>query len=361
MILWVIENFVSSEEVSGALNIFRYITFRSVLAALLSFLLVAYLMPYFIRFMRTGAIGQQVRDDGPETHFAKKGTPTMGGLLIVGSVCLVSFLFCRWQHMGVWTVLFCFLSTALLGFFDDYLKLAKKNSKGVSFRTKMIVLSTISVVTVWMALHLVEMDPLIRFPFFKNLEVSIGPLFYFWGFLVIVGSSNAVNLTDGLDGLAIVPVMTTALVVLVLCYVVGHFSFSRYLQYEYLAGAGEISVIMASAIGAGLGFLWYNSHPAEVFMGDVGSLSLGSLLASSSLLIHQELLLFIAGFLFVMEALSVMIQVGFYKRTKRRVFKMAPLHHHFELSGWPEPKVIVRFWILSIIFALAALSTLKIR
>jgi len=285
----------------------------------------------------------------------------MGGVLIVWSVTLVAVLFCRLNQISVWILLTSFVSAGFLGFIDDYLKLKKKNSKGVSSSIKMLFLGLLSVIVVYWAVHTNIIDPSIHFPFFKELAIPIGLWFYLWGFLVIAGASNAVNLTDGLDGLAVVPVMTTAFVFVVMSYVSGHALFSEYLQFPTLVGAGELSVMLSGVVGAGLGFLWFNAHPAEVFMGDVGSLSLGALLGTASLLIHQEIVLFIAGFLFVMEAVSVILQVGFYKFSKKRIFKMAPLHHHFELAGWAEPKVIVRFWILSIIFAVVALTTLKLR
>jgi phospho-N-acetylmuramoyl-pentapeptide-transferase len=285
----------------------------------------------------------------------------MGGVLIVLAVVLVTLLFGRWDQLSVWIATLVFVFAGVVGFADDYLKLRWKNSKGVSFRVKMLTLTLIALGAAHFGLELGLIDSRIYFPFFKELSLEIGSLYYVWAFVVIVGTSNAVNLTDGLDGLAIVPVMTTALVLGVIAYVAGHALFSHYLQFPFLSGAGELSIMMLAMIGAGLGFLWYNAHPAQIFMGDVGSLSLGAGLGVTALMINQELVLFIAGFLFVMEAVSVMVQVGFYKSTKKRVLRMAPLHHHFELSGWPESKVIVRFWILSILFAVLALATLKIR
>ncbi len=342
-------------------NLFRYITFRSLLAALAAFLIVFFGMKPFIRLLSRARAGQPVRDDGPKSHLSKKGTPTMGGVLMVWAVTLVAVLLCRLDNPQIWIVLLSFVSAASLGFADDFLKLSKKNSKGVSSKIKMLVLGLISLCVVRAALEFNVIEPQIYFPFFKGLSLNIGSWFYLWGFLVIVGCSNAVNLTDGLDGLAIVPVMTTAVVLMVIAYASGHALFANYLQLNPLPGAGEISVVMAAIIGAGLGFLWFNAHPAEIFMGDVGSLALGTVLGVSALLIHQEIVLLMAGFLFVIEALSVILQVAFYKSSKKRVFKMAPLHHHFELAGWPESKVIVRFWILSILFAVIALTTLKLR
>lgn len=272
-----------------------------------------------------------------------------------------SLLFCRLDHNAVWICLAALLSFGAVGFADDYLKLTKKNTKGVSFRGKMLSLGLFSVlITLW-AVQAQEINTIIQVPFFKNVALDVGWWFFLWGFIVMNGSANAVNLTDGLDGLAIVPILTTSFVLLVTSYVSGHAVFAHYLQFPFVPGTGELAIMLASVVGVGLGFLWYNAFPAQVFMGDVGSLSLGGLLGAVALVTHKELVLCIAGFLFVMEALSVMIQVGYYKRTKKRVFKMAPLHHHFELSGWPESKVIARFWIIAILFALLALSTLKIR
>lgn len=342
-------------------NLFRYITFRALLAALASFLLVSFLMPCLIRLLQKKKMGQMVRDDGPQSHLQKQGTPTMGGVLILLSVALVGILFGRWQSEGLWIVLCVFVGAGALGFWDDFSKFRQKNSKGVSFRVKMLTLSGLALLAAYFGMQWGVVETKIYFPFFKDFALEVGWLYYIWAFAVIVGSSNAVNLTDGLDGLAIVPVMTTALVLGVVAYVSGHALFSHYLQFPFLSGAGELTVVMTAIIGGGLGFLWYNAHPAQIFMGDVGSLSLGAALGATALVIHQELVLFIAGFLFVMEAGSVMIQVGTYKSRKKRVFRMAPLHHHFELGGWPEPKVIVRFWILSILFAVLALTTLKIR
>lgn len=358
MILFILQNYFPDWIVT---NLFRYISFRALLSALIAFIFVVVFMPRFVRFFHRLKTGQIVRDDGPQTHLKKTGTPTMGGLLIVWAVVLVSSLFCRLSQPGVLIILVSFVATAGLGFADDYLKLAKKNTKGVSSRLKILVLACISTGTIFWALQLGLIESKIYVPFFKDISLWVGPWFYLWGFFVIAGASNSVNLTDGLDGLAIVPVMTTSVVFILISYVSGHALFSEYLQFRTLPGAGEYGIILSGVLGAGLGFLWFNSHPAEVFMGDVGSLSLGALLATISLLLHQEMVLLIAGFIFVMEAISVMLQVGFYKSTKKRVFRMAPIHHHFELLGWAESKVIVRFWILSIIFAVLALTTLKLR
>jgi phospho-N-acetylmuramoyl-pentapeptide-transferase len=342
-------------------NLFHYISFRALLAAIVAFVLTMWLMPKLIRYLSSRSVKQMIRDDGPQSHLKKVGTPTMGGLMMLIGILVSAFLFCRLDVPSVWIALGVLVSFGAVGFIDDYLKLSKKNTKGVSFRAKMISLGLLSVFATIAALQYGGIHPEVYLPFFKTVSIDLGFGFLIWGFLILCGSSNAVNLTDGLDGLAIVPVMTTAGVLLVTSYISGHAVFANYLQFHYLPGAGELSIIMSSVIGVGLGFLWFNAHPAEVFMGDVGSLSLGGLLSIVALLTQKEFIFLMAGFLFVLEALSVMAQVGSFKLRKKRVFKMAPIHHHFELSGWPESKVIVRFWILSILFAFVALSTLKIR
>jgi phospho-N-acetylmuramoyl-pentapeptide-transferase len=358
MILSLVHEFFGDRSIA---NLFRYISFRALLAAIISFSIVVIFMPGVIRWLKRMAIGQVVRDDGPKTHLKKTGTPTMGGILMVVGIAVSSLLLCRLDSWFVWISLFSLLSFGAVGFSDDFLKLTKKNPKGVSFRAKMISMGLLSLAVAFLLLQTKMIEAKVVVPFFKDVAIPLGLAYYIWSFFVINGAANAVNLTDGLDGLAIVPIMTTAAVLLVTSYVTGHKVFAEYLQFQYIAGSGELVVILASVIGVGLGFLWYNAHPATVFMGDVGSLSLGGLLGAVSLMTHKEIVLLIAGMLFVMEAVSVMLQVGSYKTRGKRVFKMAPLHHHFELAGWPESKVIVRFWILSILFALAALTTLKIR
>lgn len=341
-------------------NIFRYISFRCLVAAGLGFVISMILMPRFIAFLRSRSVRQMIRDDGPQSHLKKVGTPTMGGIVMLVGILVSSLLLCR-PEPSVWISLLSLVSFGAVGFVDDWLKFSKKNTKGVSFRGKMLSLGALSILITYLAMDWAHVDGSVHFPFLKNLHLALGAWFYVWGFLVLCGSSNAVNITDGLDGLAIVPVMTSAFVLLITSYVTGHAVFANYLQFDLISGSGELSVIMASVIGVGLGFLWFNGHPAEIFMGDVGSLALGALLSTVALLTGKELVFLMAGFLFVIEALSVMIQVGYFKMTKKRVFKMAPIHHHFELSGWPESKVIVRFWIFSILLAFVALSALKIR
>lgn len=342
-------------------NLFHYISFRALMSALLAFVLTMFLMPRLIAYLTSRSVQQMIRDDGPQSHLKKVGTPTMGGLMMLLGILVSSLLFCRLDIPSVWISLGVLVSFGIVGFLDDYLKLSKKNTKGVSFRAKMLSLGLLSILATIACLQYAGIKPEVFVPFFKTLSIDLGFYFLIWGFLLLCGSSNAVNLTDGLDGLAIVPIMTTAAVLLITSYISGHAGFATYLQFHYLPGAGELSIIMASVIGVGLGFLWFNSHPAQVFMGDVGSLSLGGLLSVVAMLTQKEFIFLMAGLLFVIEALSVMAQVGFFKWKKRRIFKMAPIHHHFELSGWPESKVIVRFWIISILFAFVALSALKIR
>lgn len=358
MLLYLLHSVFGTE---GLSNLFRYISFRSILAAGLSFLFVVLLMPRLIRWLQRMAVGQVVRDDGPQTHLKKAGTPTMGGILMVLGIAFTTILLCPLENRFIWIALFGLLSFGFVGFMDDFLKLTKRNSKGVSFRAKMISMGLLSIVIGALIVEWAGVEAKLVLPFLKNFSLHLGPFFLVWAFFVINGSANAVNLTDGLDGLAIVPIMTTAFVLLVTSYVSGHAIFATYLFFDFIPGTGELAIVLAAVMGTGLGFLWYNSHPASIFMGDVGSLSLGGLLGTIALITHKELVLLIAGMVFVIEALSVILQVGSFKSRGKRVFKMAPLHHHFELSGWPESKVIVRFWILSILFALFALTTLKIR
>lgn len=348
--------------VFGGFNVFRYITFRSICGALTAFLIVLLLGNLFIRAMRRFQIGQVVRDDGPETHLAKQGVPTMGGLLILGAITLSTVLWARFDHSLVWLCLFITLFYGGIGSLDDLRKIKKKNSKGLSARGK-LVLQVIgaSVVGLFIYLH-PGFDGSLSFPFVKHFRPDLGVFYIVFAVLVIVGSSNAVNLTDGLDGLAAGPTVVTAAVYLVFSYLAGHVVLAQYLQLPYVPGSGELTIFSATIIGACLGFLWFNAYPAQMFMGDVGSLALGGALGSIAIIIKQEFLLAIVGGVFVMEALSVIMQVGYFKMTHgKRIFLMAPFHHHFEKKGWHEPKVVVRFWIVSIILGLFAIATLKLR
>lgn len=346
----------------SALNVFRYITFRSIGGAVTAFLIVLVLGPLFIRTMRRFQIGQVVRDDGPETHLAKQGVPTMGGLLILTAITLGTLLWARLDNSLVWLGLFITLFYGCVGSVDDIQKIKKKNSKGLSARGKLILqIIGATVVGLYIYLH-PGFDGHLALPFLKNIQPDLGWFYIVFAILVIVGSSNAVNLTDGLDGLAAGPTVVTAAVYLVFSYLAGHVVLAEYLQLPYVAGSGELSIFCGTIFGACLGFLWFNAYPAQMFMGDVGSLALGGALGAIAIIIKQEFLLAIVGGVFVMEALSVIIQVGYFKLTHgKRIFLMAPFHHHFEKKGWHEPKVVIRFWIVSIILGLVALATLKLR
>ncbi|NRA65753.1 MAG: phospho-N-acetylmuramoyl-pentapeptide-transferase [Pseudobacteriovorax sp.] len=344
----------------SGLNVTRYITFRSG-AALLSALFISFLLsPWFIKKLKNRQIGQQVRNDGPESHFSKAGTPTMGGGLILFATLLPALLWMDWGNPLLWCVSLITFGYGLIGFFDDYLKISKKNSKGLSGKKKLIFQFLLAGITCFI-FYSSHGNGELRFPFFKDLYIDLGWGYVPFGMFVIVGASNAVNLTDGLDGLAIGPVMTTAACFAILSYVAGHIKIAEYLQIPYLAGTGELAIFCSCLVGAGMGFLWYNTYPAQVFMGDVGSLPLGGALGTIAVLTKNEFLLAIIGGIFVVEAVSVITQVTSFKLTGKRVFRMAPIHHHFELKGWPEPRVIVRFWIISIILAIIGLMSLKLR
>lgn len=345
----------------GALNVTRYITFRA-MVSLLSALIISFIFsPWFIRKLKVKQIGQVVRDDGPMSHFSKAGTPTMGGGLIILAVIIPCLLWMDWLNHFLWLSLAIFAGYGLLGFWDDYSKISKKNTKGVSGKGKLSW--QIGIATFACTFHYFygSETGVVGFPFFKDLNMPLGILYIPFGVFIIVGASNAVNLTDGLDGLAIGPVMISAACFAILAYVSGNYFMSEYLHFPFVKGSGELTIFAASIVGAGMGFLWYNTYPAQVFMGDVGSLPLGGALGALAVFSKHELLLAIIGGIFVLEAVSVITQVGSYKLTGKRVFRMAPIHHHFELKGWPEPKVIVRFWIISIVLAMVGLLSLKIR
>lgn len=343
-------------------NVLRYLTFRSMMAFFVALVLVLWLQPLFIRWFKNRQLGQPIRDDGPQRHLVKQGTPTMGGLVVVLSVALSTLLFADLTNLYVWTVVALMLSYAGLGFVDDYRKVMGRNSKGVSAATKLSWQLLIAFVAVnVLLLFTSDFSTTITLPFFKNVGYDLGYWFVPFAVLVIVGCSNAVNLTDGLDGLVIGPVMTVAFAYGIFAYVVGHSSFAVYLQLPYVAGSGDLSIFAAAIVAGGLGFLWYNSFPASVFMGDVGSLALGGALGMLAIITKQELVLPIAGGVFVIEALSVIAQVTSFKLTGKRVLKMAPIHHHFELQGVDEPKIIVRLWIVSIVLAIVSIATLKLR
>jgi phospho-N-acetylmuramoyl-pentapeptide-transferase len=347
-----------------ALRVFQYLSFRSILATLTALFFGLYLGPKTIDWLRKMQIGQMIRDDGPQSHLSKAGTPTMGGILILFSMTVSTLLWGDLTQSNLWLLLSVTWGFGLLGWFDDYRKLVLKNSKGVSPRGKLLVQTLIALVAAFY-LYLHATAPIqtqLVVPFFKEVYINLGWCFPILAFLVIVGSSNAVNLTDGLDGLAILPIVLVSGALGIFSYVAGHSIYAHYLSIPYVPNTGEITVFCASIVGAGLGFLWYNSYPAQIFMGDVGSLSLGAAIGLIAVLVRQELILVLMGGLFVIETLSVILQVGYFKYTGgKRLFKMAPLHHHFELKGWTEPKVIVRFWIITVILVLCGLATLKLR
>lgn len=342
-------------------NLFRYITFRTVIAFLIATVLSIIWGKYFINFMKRKQFGQIIRDDGPESHFKKKGTPTMGGVFMLGSIFATTLICGNFFSMPLQITLGVTFSYFLLGFYDDYLKVLKKDTKGVSAKGKLAW----QFVTAGIALYIMVSQNIINtqvfIPFLKAPILDLGYWYILFGSIVIVGFSNAVNLTDGLDGLAIGPIMVSAAAMGLITYVTGHKEFSQYLYLPYFEGMGELTVLTAAIIGAGIGFLWYNSYPAQIFMGDVGSLSLGGTLGTIAVLAKSEFLFVVIGGIFVIEALSVIIQVASFKTRGVRVFKMAPIHHHFEKIGWPETKVTVRFWIISVCLAILALSTLKTR
>jgi phospho-N-acetylmuramoyl-pentapeptide-transferase len=345
-------------------NVFTYITLRVVLAALTALAISFIVGPAMIRKLTMYKIGQAVRDDGPQTHLVKSGTPTMGGALILVSVAITTLLWADLRNRYVWICLLTTLGFGIVGWVDDWRKVVHRNPKGLSARTKFFWQSVIAIAAVsylaWNA-KLPQQTELIV-PFFKTIAIPLGTLgFVILGYFVVVGTSNAVNLTDGLDGLAIMPTVMIASALAVFAYVTGHAVFSRYLGFPLITGASELAVLCGAMAGAGLAFLWFNAYPAEVFMGDVGALALGAALGMVALVVRQEIVLLIMGGVFVVETLSVVIQVASFKLTGKRVFRMAPLHHHYELKGWKENQVVVRFWIITMMLVLFGLSTLKLR
>tara|TARA_R110000796_G_scaffold45616_9_gene110281 strand:- start:5884 stop:6966 length:1083 start_codon:yes stop_codon:yes gene_type:complete len=345
-------------------NLFRYITFRAG-GAFLTALIFGFLFgqPLIDVLRKRQGKGQPIRDDGPEGHFVKAGTPTMGGLLIVGALLTSTLMWARLDNPFVWMVLLVTVAFAAIGFADDYAKVSKQTTTGVSSKMRLLLGFAIAgIAAYWAAqFHPVELQNQLALPVFKNTLINLGYLFVPFSMLVIVGAANAVNLTDGLDGLAIMPVMIASGALGVIAYAVGRVDFTEYLDVHYVPGTGEILVFTAGLFGGGLGFLWYNAPPAAVFMGDTGSLALGGALGAIAVATKHELVLAIVGGLFVVEALSVIIQVLYFKRTGKRVFLMAPIHHHYEKKGWAEPQIVIRFWIISLILAMIGLATLKVR
>lgn len=357
--------FLSLQSEFSFLNVFRYISFRSGLAALTSLLVIISWGPSYIRWIRRKQYGQAVRDDGPKSHLSKQGTPTMGGVMIIVGLAVGTFLWADLSSPYIWWLLGLTGSFGLVGYLDDYLKVVKKDPRGLASRWKFRAQYLFSVIAAVVLYRWIEADwseqGRLFFPFFKNYVADLGPWYMLLAIITIVGASNAVNLTDGLDGLAIGPIIINTASFFVICYLMGNFNFSTYLQIPFVPGLGEVAVFCAAASAAGIAFLWFNSYPAQIFMGDVGALALGAAIGGLALISKSEILLVILGGVFVIETVSVMMQVASFKILGRRVFRMAPIHHHFELGGMPEPKIIVRFWIVSLILALLALSTLKIR
>ena len=360
MLLWLAEYL---SDFYKPFSVFQYLTLRGILAVLTALLISLIAGPKVIRLLNRLQMGQAIRSDGPKSHLEKAGTPTMGGSLILIAIFVSSLLWSDLSNRYVWVVMavtFCF---GLIGWVDDYRKVVEKNPRGLPGRWKYFwqsVVGLAAAVFLYATVHS-PADLELIVPFFKDVAIYLGPLFIVLTYFVIVGTSNAVNLTDGLDGLAILPTVLIAGALGVFAYLTGHFQFASYLHIPYIAGAGELLIFTAAICGAGLGFLWFNTYPAMVFMGDVGSLALGAALGVIAVIVRQEIVLMIMGGVFVMETLSVILQVGSYKLTGKRIFRMAPLHHHYELKGWPEPRVIVRFWIITVMLVLIGLATLKLR
>lgn len=344
-------------------HVFQYLTLRAILGTLTALTVALLVGPAMIRRLSKYHVGQVIRDDGPKSHFSKAGTPTMGGTLVLIAIALSTLLWGDLSNRYVWLVLFVTLGFGAIGWWDDYLKLVLKHSRGLSARRKYFFQSVLGFGAAFYLYFTATLpaETVLVFPFFKHMLLPLGPLFIVLTYFVIVGSSNAVNLTDGLDGLAILPSVMVAGALGIFAYVAGNVHFANYLAIPYIPGAGEIVVFCGALVGAGLGFLWFNTYPAQVFMGDVGALSLGAALGIVAVIVRQELVLLLMGGVFVLETVSVILQVASYKLTGRRIFRMAPIHHHFELKGWPEPRVIVRFWIITFVLVLCGLATLKLR
>lgn len=360
MLLWVTDYLAQFD---SGFNVFHYLTLRTILGVLTSLFISFIFGPYIIRHLTSKQIGQSVRDDGPQSHLQKTGTPTMGGLLILVSITISTLCWAELSNHYVWVVLLVTLFFGVIGLIDDYKKVINNDPKGLRARYKYVLQS---IIAIFAAAYLYKSATLpvetqLIVPFVKFFIFDLGWLYIVLAYFVIVGSSNAVNLTDGLDGLAILPTVMVAGALAIFAYATGHIRFADYLGIPYVPGVGEVAVFCGAMVGAGLGFLWFNTYPAQVFMGDIGALSLGAALGIVAVVVRQELALFIMGGVFVIETVSVILQVGSFKLTGKRIFKMAPLHHHYELKGWPEPRVIVRFWIITVILVLVGLASLKIR
>ncbi|MDM7481225.1 MAG: phospho-N-acetylmuramoyl-pentapeptide-transferase [Halomonas sp.] len=347
----------------SAFQVFNYLTLRVILAALTALMLCLWLGPWVIRRLVEGQIGQAVRDDGPQSHLSKAGTPTMGGAMILLAIAISTLLWGDLTNYYVWIVLLVTLGFGAIGWVDDYRKVVEKNPRGLPARWKYFWQSVVGLgaaITLY-ATATTPAETSLLIPLFKDVALPLGLFYIVLSYFVIVGSSNAVNLTDGLDGLAIMPTVLVAMGLAVFAYASGNAVFANYLHIPFIQGTGELAIFCATIAGAGLGFLWFNTYPAQVFMGDVGALALGAALGVVAVIVRQEIVLFIMGGIFVLETVSVILQVGSYKLTGRRIFRMAPLHHHYELKGWPEPRVIVRFWIITVVLVLLGLATLKVR
>lgn len=360
MLVWLAEYLT---QYATVFNVFSYLTMRAILSVLTALVLSLWMGPSLIKYLQRLQVGQAIRDDGPQSHLAKAGTPTMGGVLIITSIVFATVLWADLTNHYVQVVLAVVIGFGLVGFVDDYRKVVQKNPRGLPARWKYFwqsLIATLAAVYLYGSAT-IGAETQLLVPFFKDVMPQLGLFYILLAYFVIVGTSNAVNLTDGLDGLAIVPTIMVAGALGVFAYLSGHANFAHYLNIPFLPLSGELLIVCTAIFGAGLGFLWFNTYPAMVFMGDVGSLTLGAALGVIAVMVRQELVLFIMGGVFVMETFSVMLQVGSYKLRGKRVFRMAPIHHHYELKGWPEPRVIVRFWILSLVFVLIGLATLKLR
>jgi len=344
-------------------NVFQYLTLRSILGVLTALAISLILGPRMIRYLSSYNIAQRVREDGPESHLSKAGTPTMGGALILVAIVVSTLLWVDLSSRFVWIVLFVTIGFGTIGWIDDYKKIIYGNSKGLSIRVKYFWQSVVGLTAALALFHTAQypIETQLIVPFVKGILIDLGWMYVVLTYFVIVGSSNAVNLTDGLDGLAILPTVLVGGALGVFAYLTGNFNFSSYLGIPYVPGVGEMVIICGAIVGSGLGFLWFNTYPAQVFMGDVGALALGAALGAIAVIVRQELVLFIMGGIFVAETVSVMLQVVSFKLTGRRIFRMAPLHHHYELKGWPEPRIIVRFWIITVVLVLIGLASLKVR
>ncbi|MFK8067631.1 MAG: phospho-N-acetylmuramoyl-pentapeptide-transferase [Gammaproteobacteria bacterium] len=344
-------------------SVFQYLTLRTILGVLTALFISLFVGPWMIRYLKRYQIGQSVRDDGPETHLIKAGTPTMGGLLILVAVGVSTLLWSDLSNKFVWVVLLVTALFGVIGWIDDYRKIVEKNPKGLPARQKYFWQSVVGLAAAIFLFRTAQTNAEIELliPFVKDLNIVLGILYIPFVYFVIVGTSNAVNLTDGLDGLAIMPCVLVAGALIIFAYVTGNINYSGYLGFPYIAGTGELCIFCGSIVGAGLGFLWFNTYPAQVFMGDIGALALGAALGTVAVIVRQELILFIMGGIFVIETVSVILQVTSFKLTGKRIFNMAPLHHHYELKGWPEPRVIVRFWIITVMLVLIGLASLKVR